>query len=193
MSVADRAPVLLGVKVRTTVHVPPLLATVAPLIHVVPADTIAKSLSALPGAPMVTALLAARWRSRPPELVSVTVRLLLVTPTIWLEVKVAGLGFGVTCAATPEPVRETDCIVPATAPASSVITRVTGPYERTVVGVKVTLIVHEPLAGIAKPLVHVVVPPIPKNVESALAVIAAALAEARFSVSVPLFVTVSDM
>ena len=74
--------------------------------------------------------------------------------------------------------------------ASSVITRVAGPYERTVVGVNVTLIVQEPFGGIAKLLVQVVPAPMPKNVGSVPVVMARAVAP-RFNVSVPLFVIVT--
>src|ERR1700693_1914906 len=71
VKVAVRAPVPLGVKVRPTVHEPPLAPTVALLRQVVPVGTIAKSLALVP--PMVTALAAANCTARPPELVSVTV------------------------------------------------------------------------------------------------------------------------
>ncbi len=107
--------------------------------------------------------------------------------------KFTGLGAKFTDAVTPEPDSATDCLDPVTAPESSVITSVTGPNELTAVGAKVTLIVQVPFAGIARPLVHVDVPAIPNSVEFVPTVIATAPVDARFRVSVPLFVSTRAM
>ncbi len=98
-----------------------------------------------------------------------------------------------TVEVTPAPLIDTDCVDPATAPASSVITSVTGPYERTVVGEKVTTIVQVDPAVIVELFAQVVpcpLVPMPKNPESALALIVTAFVAARFSVSFPLFFNV---
>ena len=50
----------------------------------------------------------------------------------------------------------TSCVLPVMAPVSSVNVRVTGPYERTVGGENVTIIVQLDPALIAKPFEQVV-------------------------------------
>ena len=158
-----------GVNVRITLHVPPLCATVALLMQVVPVGTIArKSLALVPL--MATALVAASCTAKPPELVTVSVIFPLVVPTFWFVAKVSGLGAKPTCAATPEPVSAACCVLPTTAPESSVTVKVTPLYERTVFGVNVTIIVQLDPAPIARPFEHVVpCAPVPmlKNEESA--------------------------
>ena len=71
MRVAVRVPLAVGVNVTLHVQVPLVCATVTLFPHVVPAGAMAKSPKALPGAPIVTAPLAARCRALFPELVSV--------------------------------------------------------------------------------------------------------------------------
>lgn len=96
-----------------------------------------------------------------------------------------------TEAATPEPVRVTDCVVPVTAPELSVIVSVAGPKLPTAVGVNVTLITHvPPLTATLAPFVHVVVLAIP-NKFAFVPVIATALLAASTNGAVPLFVSVT--
>lgn len=132
----------------------------------------------------------------PPVLVTVTVIAgVLATPTRRLP-KSAGDGLAMIAGATPLPDSETCCVLPTMAPESSVTVRVTGPYDRTVVGENVTIIVQLEFAPIARPFEHVVpcaLVPIPKNDESAPEVMANAPLAARCRVSVPLFETVSDI
>ncbi len=190
-TVALRPPVAVGVNVAAILQVPPAAT-----------DPISRQ-SATPGPFGATS-----WKS--PGFVPVSVTLVIVTaddallvstvvicalatPVRWLPNNtVVGLKF--TVEVTPAPLMETDCVDPATAPASSVITSVTGPYERTVVGAKVTTIVQLDPAVIAEPFAQVVpcpAVPMPKNDESVLVEIAKALLAARFKVSVPLFFTVN--
>jgi hypothetical protein len=189
VNVAVRPPVPLGVNVRITTHDPVFAATDALLMQVVPAATMAKSLALAPL--IATAFAAANCTPKPPVFDSVTVRFPLVVPTFWFGVKFTGLGAKFSAAVTPDPDRATDCFDPATAPESSVITRVTGPNVPTAVGANVTLIVHVPRAGMASPFVQVVPTPIPNSVEFVPTVMATALVAARFKVSVPLFVNVN--
>lgn len=96
-----------------------------------------------------------------------------------------------TVEVTPDAVRLTVCVVPATAPELSVIVSVAGPYVPTAVGANVTLITHvPPLAGTDALFVQVVPLPIP-NKFAFVPVIATAFVVARFRGAVPLLVTVS--
>ena len=95
-----------------------------------------------------------------------------------------------TVEVTPEPLRVTVCLVPATAPELSVIVSVAGPKLPTAVGANVTLIVHVPFAAIDNPFVHVVVFAI-ANKFAFVPVIATALVPANTNGAVPLFVNVT--
>jgi hypothetical protein len=189
VSVAVRPPVPLGVNVRITTHDPVFAATAALLMQVVPAGTMAKSLALAPLIP--TAFAAANCTPKPPVFDSVTVRFPLLVPTFWFGVKFTGLGAKFSAAVTPDPVSDTVCFDPATAPESSVISRLTGPNVPTDVGANVTLIVQVPFGAITSPGVQVVPTPIPNNVEFVPTVMATALVAARFKVSVPLLVNVN--
>jgi hypothetical protein len=91
------------------------------------------------------------------------------------------------------PVSETVCVVPATPPESSVIVKVAA-SAAVVTGVNVTLITHEfpgPGAGGTAALLMHVVPVATLKSAAFVPLIATAFAAARFSVSLPLLVSVT--
>ena len=188
VSVVVSAPKAEGLNVAVTVHVfpgPGAAASTRLATHVPPVT--AKSATLPPDS--ATAFAVASVTDPLPLFVKVIVNGPLVTPTRWL---LNGTGDGVSAivAVVPAPVRETVCVVPATPPESSVIVSV-AVSAAVVAGANVTLTMHvPPLGATAAPLMHVV-PVATLKSAAFVPLIATAFAAARFSVSLPLLVSVA--
>jgi hypothetical protein len=188
VSVAARAPVVVGVKVRLTTQEPPC-PKVLRFMQVVP---LAKEKS--PGlAPVIESAGFPNCKTPFPVLLSVTFITELVVLTGTLPNGTAAVE-RLAIPAVPVPLSEAICVVPAVPPESSVSVSVAA-SAAAVEGLNVRLITHEfpgpGGGGTAVPLLHVVVATIIVKSAALVPLSATAFAAAKFNVSVPVFVTVS--
>jgi len=188
VSVADRAPVAVGVNVRLTTQ-EPFCPKVLRFMQVVPL-----AMEKSPGfVPVIASAGFPSCRTPFPVFVNVTLITELVVLTGTLPKGTAAVE-RLAVPAVPVPLNEAVCVVPAVPPESSVIVRVAA-SAAAVEGVKVKLITHEfpgPGAGGSAVLfLHVVVAATIAKSAALAPLITVAFAAAKFSVSVPVFVTVT--